>query len=88
MNTHVELDESEKSDNNTVNFYQNLEKKYIYNYVFDINYEIISPIIKDFQSVSQLIKYTQNNQISDLIFILGNNTFSLESRFYFNYRNN
>ena len=84
MNTLVE---TKKCDNNDGNFYQNLEKKYVYNYVFDINYEVISPIIKDFQLVSQLIKYIQNNQISDLIFILGNNTFSLESRFYFNYRN-
>ena len=84
MNTLVE---TKKCDNETGNFYQNLEKKYVYNYVFDIKYEIISPIIKDFQLVSQLIKYIQNNQISDLIFILGNNTFSLESRFYFNYRN-
>ena len=81
------LVETKKCDNNVGDFYQNLEKKYIYNYVFDINYEVISPIIKDFQLVSQLIKYIQNNQMSDLIFILGNNTFSIESRFYFNYRN-
>jgi hypothetical protein len=84
MNTLVE---TKKYDNNGGNSYQKLEKKYVYNYVFDINYEVISPIIKDFQSISQLIKYIQNNQISDLIFILGNNTFSIESRFYFNYRN-
>ena len=84
MNT---LDETKKCDDNGGNFYQNPEKKYIYNYVFDINYEVISPIIKDLQLVSQLIKYIQNNQMSDLIFILGNNTFSIESRFYFNYRN-
>ena len=84
MNT---LIETKKYCNKDGHFYQNLGKKYVYNYVFDINYEVISPIIKDFQLVSQLIKYIQNNQISDLIFILGNNTFSIESRFYFNYRN-
>ena len=79
--------ESKKLDNNSDNFYQNLKKRYIYNYVFDINFEVLSPIFKDFQSVSQLIKYSQNHQLSDLIFISGNNSSSLESRFYFNYRN-
>ena len=81
------LIESKKFENNSDNFYQNLKKRYVYNYVFDINFEVLSPIIKDFQSVSQLIKYIQNNQLSDLIFISGNNSSSLESRFYFNYRN-
>jgi len=81
------LTESKKLAISSSNFYQNLKKRYVYDYVFDINFETISPLIKDFQSVSQLIKYTQNHQLSDLIFISGDNSFSIESRFYFNYRN-
>jgi len=65
----------------------NSEGHYSYQYIFDIKYEILSPIIRDLQTVSQLIRFIQNNQLSDLIFILGNNSYSLESRFYFNYRN-
>jgi hypothetical protein len=38
------------------------------------------------QMVSQLIKLIKKHQISDLIFIIGNNSYSIESRFYFNYR--
>ena len=64
----------------------NSEGKYKYNYMFDIKYEILSPIIKDMQMVSQLIKLIKKHQISDLIFIIGNNSYSIESRFYFNYR--
>jgi hypothetical protein len=79
--------ESKKFDNNSDNFYQNLKKRYVYNYVFDINFKVMSTIIKDLQLVSQLIKYSQNHQLSDLIFISGSNSFSKESRFYFNYRN-
>ena len=32
-------------------------------------------------------KIYKKHQISDLIFIKGNNSYSIESRFYFNYRN-
>ena len=81
------LIESKKFDNNSGNFYQNLNKRYVYSYAFDINFEVILPIIKDFQSISLLIKYTQNHQLSDIIFISGDNSFSKESRFYFKYRN-
>ena len=63
------------------------EKRYRYDYIFDFKYEIISPIIKDIQKVSQLISFVKNHQLSDLIFICGNNSYSLDSRFYFNYRN-
>jgi hypothetical protein len=62
------------------------ENKNIYHYNFDIKYDIIKPIIKDFQMVSQLIKFIKDYQISDLIFIQGNNTYSKDSIFYFNYR--
>jgi len=64
----------------------NSDGKYIYNYMFDIKYELLSPIIKDMQMISQLIKLIKKHQISDLIFINGNNSYSIESRFYFNYR--
>ena len=60
---------------------------YINYYNFDIRYELLLPIIKDIQICSQLIKFIKAHQISDLIFIKGNNTYTVESRFYFNYRN-
>ena len=63
-----------------------IDKKYIYHYIFDIKYEILNSIIKDIQMISQLIKFIKNYQISDLIFITGNSTSSVGSRFYFNYR--
>ena len=63
------------------------EINYLNHYTVDIRYEILSPIIKDMQISSQLIKFIKKHQISDLIFIKGNNSYSIESRFYFNYRN-
>ena len=63
-----------------------IEKKSIYLREFEINYEILSPIMKDLQMMSQLIKLIKNYQFSDLIFITGNSTFKVNSRFYFNYR--
>ena len=62
------------------------EKNYIYTYNFDIKYEVIKSIIKDFQKMSQLIKFIKDYQISDLIFITGDSSCSIDSRFYFNYR--
>ena len=62
------------------------ESNYI-NFNPNIKYEVLSPIIKDIQLVSQLIRFIKNHQLSDLIFISGNNTYSIDSRFYFNYRN-
>ena len=62
------------------------EKNYIYTYNFDIKYEVIKSIIKDFQKMSQLIKFIKDYQISDLIFIIGDSSCSIDSRFYFNYR--
>ena len=62
------------------------ETKYTYKYIFDIKYELIAPIIKDLQIVSQLINYIKNDQLSDLILICGENSYSVDSRFYFNYR--
>ena len=66
-----------------------LQKENIYlNYfVFDLNYEIITPILKDIQTMAQLIKFIEHHQISDIIFIKGNNSYTKKSRFYFNYKN-
>ena len=66
-----------------------LQKENIYlNYfVFDLNYEIITPILKDIQTMAQLIKFIEHHQISDVIFIKGNNSYTKKSRFYFNYKN-
>ena len=85
MNPH-EKEEKVQYNNNSEIIFQNSEGHYAYHYIFDIKYETLSPIIRDLQTVSQLIRFIQNNQLSDLIFILGNNSYSLESRFYFNYR--
>ena len=63
------------------------EINYLNYYTIDVRYEILSPIVKDMQISSQLIKFIKKHQISDLIFIKGNNSYSIESRFYFNYRN-
>ena len=62
------------------------EKRYIYNYNFDIKYEILNPIIKDIQMISQLIQSIKDHQINDLIFITGNSSSTINSRFFFNYR--
>jgi len=62
------------------------EKRYIYNYNFDIKYEILNPIIKDIQMISQLIQSIKDHQINDLIFITGNSSSTINSRFFFIYR--
>ena len=81
---HNSLFEKEKSFTNILPLKP--DQTYIYSYNFDIKYETLNPIIKDFQMISQLIKFIKDNQISDLIFIIGNSTCSIDSRFYFNYR--
>ena len=63
-----------------------IEKKRIYSREFEINYEILSPIMKDLQMMTQLVKLIKNYQFSDLIFIIGKSTSEVNSRFYFNYR--
>jgi hypothetical protein len=63
------------------------EVTYLNYYSVDVKYKLLSPIMKDIQICSQLIKFIKKHQISDLIFIKGNNSYSIESRFYFNYRN-
>ena len=83
-NEHSSLFEEKKSKLDTDS--PNPGGKYIYTYNFDIKYEVLNPIIKDFQMISQLIKLIKDYQFSDLIFITGNSTSSIDSRFYFNYR--
>ena len=63
------------------------ENIYINYYSFDFSYEFITPILKDIQTMTQLIKLIVYNQISDIIFIKGNNSYSINSRFYFRYQN-
>ena len=75
----------QKENINAINN-KDLSNRYMNNFHFDINYQLLSRIIKDIQLVSQLIKCIQINQLSDIIFIQGNNSYSIESRFYLNYR--
>ena len=63
------------------------ENIYINYYSFDFSYEFITPILRDIQTMTQLIKLILYNQISDIIFIKGNNSYSTNSRFYFRYQN-
>ena len=86
MNSHKE-EQKNQYDDNLEKIKLNSGKKYIYQHIFDIDYQILSPIIKDMQMVSQLINLIKGHLLSDLIFICGNNSYSIESRFYFNYRN-
>ena len=62
------------------------ENKYCYHYNFDIKYETLKAIIKDIQLLSQLIQLIKKYQFSDLIFITGESTCSVDAIFYFNYR--
>ena len=62
------------------------ENKCCYHYNFDIKYETLKAIIKDIQLLSQLIQLIKKYQFSDLIFITGESTCSVDARFYFNYR--
>ncbi len=66
--------------------FKNTEKKYVYVQDIQIKYEILNPIMKNLQMFFQLVKLIKNYQYSDLIFIIGNSTSSVNSRFYFNYR--
>jgi len=72
------------------NIIQNQEIKeniYIHYFSFDVKYEIFCPILRDIQTCAQLIKLIKNHQISDIIFIKGNNSYTINSRFYFKYQN-
>ena len=78
IETEKMIDKSENKNNS--------EAKYSKYFNIDINYKLFSKIIKDVQLISQLIKCVKNSQISDAIFINGNNSYSVDSRFYLNYR--
>ena len=62
------------------------KKKYIYCYNFDIKYETLNSIVKDIQMISQLIQSIKDHQINDIIYITGNSSSTINSRFFFNYR--
>ena len=62
------------------------QQKYIYTHNFDIKFKTLLPVFKDIQMMSQLIQSIKTHQISDLIFISGNSSSIIDSRFYFNYR--
>jgi len=81
---HSNIFEEEKS-NKDFDF-RKAEKNYKYVYNFDIKYETLKSIIKDFQMVSQLIKFIKEYQINDLIFIKGNSTSEIDAIFYLKYR--
>ena len=73
-------------DRNLAREVQKTDNKYCYHYNFDIKYETLNTIIKDIQLLSQLIQLIKSYQFSDLIFITGESTCSVDSIFYFNYR--
>ena len=75
-------------ENNKITNNQEIKQNVYINYFsFDIQYDILCPILKDIQTSAQLIKLIKNCQISDIIFIKGNNSYTLNARFYFQYQN-
>ena len=82
----MNLDTIEEKKSNIDMEIKNTEKKYVYVQDIQIKYEILNPIMKNLQMFFQLVKLIKNYQYSDLIFIIGNSTSSVNSRFYFNYR--
>ena len=82
MKENIETEKMNDKSENKINS----EAKYSKYFNIDINYIIFSKIIKDVQLILQLIKCVKNSQISDAIFINGNNSYSVDSRFYLNYR--
>ena len=87
MNEKIKTKSSKASINRINSKEITSEISYLHYYAFDARYELLCPIIKDLQITSQMIKFIKKHQISDLIFIKGNNSYSVDSRFYFNYRN-
>ena len=75
----------EKKSNMDLEF-KNTEKKYVYAQDVQIKYEILNPLMKNLQMFIQLVKLIKHYEYNDLIFIFGNSTCSVNSRFYFNYR--
>ena len=82
----MNLDTIEEKKSNIDMEIKNTQKNYIYFQDIQIKYEILNPIMKNLQMFFQLVKLIKNYQYSDLIFIIGNSTSSVNSRFYFNYR--
>ena len=82
----MNLDTIEEKKSNIDMEIKNTQKNYIYFQDIQIKYEILNPIMKNLQMFFQLVKLIKNYQYSDLIFIIGNSTSSVNSRFCFNYR--
>lgn len=81
-------DKKENPNNNKINTEnRNSELSYINYYTLNMRYELLNPVIKDIQIISQLVRFEKKHIISDLIFIKGKNSYSIDSRFYFSYRN-
>ena len=82
----MNLDNIEEKKSNIDLECKNTEKKYVYVQDVQIKYEILNPLMKNLQMFIQLVKLIKHYEYNDLIFIFGNSTCSVNSRFYFNYR--
>ena len=82
----MNLENIEEKKSNIDLEFKNTEKKYVYVQDVQINYEILNPLMKNLQMFIQLVKLIKHYEYNDLIFIFGNSTCSVNSRFYFNYR--
>ena len=82
----MNLDNIEEKKSNMDLEFKNTEKKYVYAQDVQIKYEILNPLMKNLQMFIQLVKLIKHYEYNDLIFIFGNSTCSVNSRFYFNYR--
>ena len=82
----MNLENIEEKKSNIDLEFKNTEKKYVYVQDVQIKYEILNPLMKNLQMFIQLVKLIKHYEYNDLIFIFGNGTYSVNSRFYFNYR--
>ena len=82
----MNLENIEEKKSNIDLEFKNTEKKYVYIQDVQIKYEILNPLMKNLQMFIQLVKLIKHYEYNDLIFIFGNSTCSVNSRFYFNYR--
>ena len=57
-----------------------------YTFNFQFPFEYLSSIIKDIQTIGELINFFQKKSISDIIILKGEKTFSKNSFFYFKYK--
>ena len=64
--------------------YKNSNLGYLFNFHF--SFESLSSIIKDIQTIGDLINFFQKKSISDFIILQGDKTFSKDSFFHFKYK--